>query len=75
MSNSFMWVDPERMSGTPCFYGTRVPVKTLFDYLEGGSPMTEFLDDFPTVSRQQAEAAIAAARQRLVENLEPAHTH
>jgi uncharacterized protein (DUF433 family) len=70
-----MWVDPERMSGTPCFYGTRVPVKTLFDYLEGGSPMTEFLDDFPTVNRQQAEAAIAAASQRLVGNLEPAHTH
>jgi uncharacterized protein (DUF433 family) len=69
MKNSFMWIDPERMSGTPCFHGTRVPVKTLFDYLEGGSPLTEFLEDFPTVGRQQAEEAVAAAGKRLVAEL------
>jgi uncharacterized protein (DUF433 family) len=44
----------EVMSGTPVFRGTRVPIKTLFDYLEGGDTLNDFLRDFPTVSRQQA---------------------
>jgi uncharacterized protein (DUF433 family) len=47
-------VDPELMSGTPCFAGTRVPVQTLLDYVEGGDTLDEFLDDFPTVKREQA---------------------
>ncbi len=46
--------DPEIMSGTPVFMGTRVPIKALFDYLGGGENLDEFLDDFPTVSRVQA---------------------
>ena len=46
--------DPEIMSGTPVFVGTRVPVKTLFDYLKAGDPLDEFLDGFPSVSREQA---------------------
>lgn len=50
--------DPEIMSGTPVFMGTRVPVKALFDYLEGGEPLDEFLDDFPTVSHAQAVAVL-----------------
>jgi uncharacterized protein (DUF433 family) len=45
---------PEIMSGAPVFAGTRVPVQTIIDYLAGGHPLEEFLDDFPTVSREQA---------------------
>ena len=48
--------DPQIMHGTPCFAGTRVPVKNLFDYIEAGSPLDEFLEDFPSVSREQAVA-------------------
>jgi len=47
-------IDPELMGGTPVFTGTRVPIKTLFDYLEGGDPIEEFLDDYPSVSKQLA---------------------
>jgi uncharacterized protein (DUF433 family) len=46
------------MGGTPVFVGTRVPVQTLFDYLEGGDTLDEFLDHFPTVTREQAIAAL-----------------
>ena len=46
--------DPEIMSSTPVFRGTRVPVSTLLDYLAAGDPLDEFLDHFPTVSREQA---------------------
>ena len=46
--------DPEIMSGTAVFRGTRVPVQTLFDYLAAGQPLEEFLDDFPTVKKEQA---------------------
>jgi uncharacterized protein (DUF433 family) len=45
---------PDVMSGTPVFAGTRVPVRTIIDYLAGGHPLDEFLDDFPTVRREQA---------------------
>ena len=45
---------PEVMSGAPVFAGTRVPVQSLLDYLAGGHPLEDFLDDFPTVSREQA---------------------
>ena len=58
MKNSVVKVDPEIMSGTPCFAGTRVPARTLFDYLEGGDPLDDFLEDFPTVSREQAIACL-----------------
>ena len=50
--------DPEVMSGAVVFKGTRVPVTALFDYLAGGSPLDEFLDDFPTVEREQAESVL-----------------
>lgn len=50
--------DPEILSGTPVFVGTRVPAQTLLDYLEAGHSLDEFLDDFPTVSRDQAVAAL-----------------
>ncbi|QQS48750.1 MAG: DUF433 domain-containing protein [Acidobacteriota bacterium] len=58
--NSIIWTDPERMGGQPCFYGTRVPVKILFDYIEGGQSLDEFLSGFPSVTRDQAEAVIEA---------------
>lgn len=45
---------PDVMSGAPVFAGTRVPIQTIIDYLAGGHPLEEFLDDFPTVSREQA---------------------
>jgi len=54
---------PEIMSGALCFSGTRVPVKNLFDYLEGSSSLEEFLVDFPTISREQAIAVLEAAHE------------
>jgi uncharacterized protein (DUF433 family) len=56
-------VDPEIMSGTPCFRGTRVPFKNLIDYLEGGHPLSEFLRQFPSVTHEMAVRAIQEARQ------------
>ena len=64
-----VWSDPERMSGAPCFYGTRVPVKNLFDYLEGGQSLETFLEDFEGVSREQAEGVLRLAVESLLENL------
>lgn len=58
--------DPEILSGTPVFVGTRVPAQALIDYLEGGHPLDEFLDDFPSVSREQAIAALELARAALL---------
>ncbi len=57
--------DPEILGGTPVFRGTRVPVKALLDYLEGGHPLSEFLDDFPTVSRDQAVQVLEHAKELL----------
>jgi uncharacterized protein (DUF433 family) len=58
--------DPEIMGGTPVFRGTRVPVQTLLDYLEAGHSLTEFLDDFPSVTREQAIAVLEHAKNLLV---------
>jgi uncharacterized protein (DUF433 family) len=58
--------DPNIMGGTPVFVGTRVPFQTLLDYLEAGNPLGEFLDDFPTVSRDQAVAALEQAKEALL---------
>jgi uncharacterized protein (DUF433 family) len=54
-------LDPEIMHGTPVFRGTRVPVQTLFDYLEGGDTLEDFLEGFPTVSRDLAISALRTA--------------
>lgn len=62
--------DPEILGGTPVFRGTRVPFQALLDYLEGGQTLTEFLDDFPTVKREAAVAALEAAKSLLVGQLE-----
>jgi len=58
--------DPEILNGTPIFVGTRVPVQALFDHLEAGDSLDVFLDDFPTVGRDQALSVLELARQRLV---------
>lgn len=55
--------DPEILGGTPVFVGTRVPVKSLYDHLEAGDSLDEFLDSFPSVSREQAVAALELARE------------
>jgi len=59
-------VDPEKMSGAPCFTGTRVPVTHLFDYLEAGDSLDEFLTDFPTVTRQQVLGVLELLKERLL---------
>ncbi len=58
--------DPDILGGTPVFIGTRVPVQTLFDYLEGGDTLDEFLHQFPSVKREQAVAALDQARDSLL---------
>lgn len=57
---------PERLGGTPVFTGTRVPVQTLIDYLEAGHPLDQFLEDYPSVSREHAVAVLELAKQALV---------
>lgn len=63
MDTSLVTRDPEIMSGALCFTGTRVPVKNLFDYFAGSSSLADFLEDFPTVSRERAVAVLEAARE------------
>ncbi|HET7437337.1 MAG TPA: DUF433 domain-containing protein [Thermoanaerobaculia bacterium] len=55
--------DPEIMGGTPVFIGTRVPVQSLFEYLESGDTIDQFVEAFPTVSREQAVAALEIAKE------------
>jgi uncharacterized protein (DUF433 family) len=57
---------PDRLGGTPVFAGTRVPVRTLIDYLEGGHPLDQFLEEFPAVSREHAVAVLELAKQALL---------
>jgi uncharacterized protein (DUF433 family) len=66
MQPSVVHSDPEIMSGTPVFVGTRVPFQTLIDYLEAGQPLSDFLEDFPTVSKEQAVAALEQAKEALL---------
>ena len=56
-------IDPEIMSGAPVFIGTRVPVQNLFDYIEGGEDLSEFLDDFPSVYKESALAVLEMAKK------------
>ena len=64
--NAVVVIDPEIMSGEPCFVGTRVPVRALLDYIEGGDTLDEFLEQYPTVSRQLAIAFLEQASERLL---------
>jgi len=65
MNQRIVHCDPNILGGIPVFVGTRVPVKNLFDYLEGGYTLEQFLDQFPSVSRSQAIAALELAREAL----------
>ncbi len=58
--------DPEILGGTPVFVGTRVPVQALIDYIEAGRSLNEFLEDFPTVTREVAVAALEQAKAHLI---------
>jgi uncharacterized protein (DUF433 family) len=63
--------DRDILGGTPVFVGTRVPVRTLLDYLEAGDSLQEFLEDFPSVTREQAVAALQLAKQMLMAHANP----
>jgi uncharacterized protein (DUF433 family) len=61
-----VWVDSERMSGIPCFTGTRVPVQVLLDHIKAGQTLDDFLEGFPTVKREQAVAFLELGKDQLV---------
>lgn len=67
MKSNFIVQNPLLMSGTPCFIGTRVPVKSLFDYLEAGDSLNVFLDQFPTVSFDAAVQVLEDSREALLD--------
>ncbi len=69
--SSVVHSDPDILGGTPVFIGTRVPVRTLLDYLSAGDSLDEFLDHFPTVSREQVVAALEQAKDLLVAHANP----
>lgn len=69
MSGPIVCRDPEVMGGTPVFCGTRVPIQTLLDYLEAGDSIDEFLEGFPTVTREQVIAFLEQAKDKLVESV------
>jgi uncharacterized protein (DUF433 family) len=68
-SNGIIVRDPEILGGTPVFRGTRVPFQNLLDYLEGGETLDEYLDDFPTVTREAVVAALEYAKTLVVDQL------
>lgn len=68
-SNKVICRDPDVLGGTPVFYGTRVPFQALLDYLEGGQTLNEFLDDFPSVTREAAIYALEHAKALVVGEL------
>jgi len=72
MAGAVVHSDPEILGDTPVFVGTRVPIKNLFDYLEAGDPLDKFLRSFPSVTREQAVAALELAREALVSDAHPA---
>ena len=65
--SSFIHTDPEILGGTPVFVGTRVPVRSLFDHLEAGESIEDFLDGFPSVKREQVIAVLEASREQLLQ--------
>jgi len=70
-TKSVVSIDPEIMSGAPVFVGTRVPAQSLIDYLAAGDPLDQFLDAFPSVSREQAIAALEWVRDALLTSARP----
>ena len=72
MNTTLITIDLDVQSGAPVFAGTRVPVKNLFDYLEEGDSLEVFLEQFPSVSREQAVAVLQQAQHALVKDAHPA---
>lgn len=66
MSKSIVTSSPDVMGGTPVFAGTRVPVQTFIDYIKGGESIDDFLDGFPTVTREQVIAFLEEAQQQII---------
>ena len=64
--DEIVWVDPDRVSGAPCFKGTSVPVQVLIDHIEGDSTLDDFLEGFPSVKREQAIQFIELAKDNLL---------
>lgn len=64
--NEVVWIDANRMSGEPCFRGTRVPVQTLLDHMEGNLRLEEFLEGFPSVTREQAIRFMELSKEALL---------
>jgi uncharacterized protein (DUF433 family) len=62
-----IWVDPQRLSGAPCFRGTRVPVQSLIDLLEGGETIDTFLSLYPSITREQVTAVLDFANDQILE--------
>ena len=71
-SSELIETNPEKLGGVPVFFGTRVPIFHLFEYLESGETLDEFLDQFPTVSREQALGILELSRETLLSNHEAA---
>lgn len=72
MKQPIIHCDPQIQGGVPVFIGTRVPVKNLFDYLEAGDSLDDFVRSFPSVTREQAVAALELARESLAPDAHPA---
>ncbi len=66
LTSSVVKIDPEILGGTPCFAGTRVPIKTLFDYVEGGDTLDMFIEQFPSVRREQAIQLLEDSQRALL---------
>ncbi len=69
MKNGVIEIDPRKVSGAPVFAGTRVPIKNLFDYLEGGDSLEDFLEGFPPVTREQAIKVLELAERSLTKEI------
>ena len=67
MTNKLIEINTEKLSGTPVFAGTRVPIQNLFDYIEGGDTLEDFLEGFPPVTRKQAVEVLELAKNSLLE--------
>jgi uncharacterized protein (DUF433 family) len=66
--NTLIEINPKKMSGTPVFHGTRVPIQNLFDCLEEGETIDQFVDQFPTVTRSQVNGVLELSKERLLQS-------
>ena len=69
MKSPVIEINPDKVSGAPVFAGTRVPIKNLFDYLEGGDSLEDFLEGFPPVTREQAITVLELAEKSLIKEV------